>query len=177
MAIAIPTNPRKKASPTASVPVCERGASWFCSCRTSSKMAPPRERADTHAGGNQSGAEPEGQAVGVCRLRVSDHLKLLEEEPETGDDKAETHHGQASSNPREQSALGSEIIAESCLHGVGRNGVLGQACVPPMIAILSSAAVLSLSPMEDEMPERTMGRRCQLPAGRPIGSPPSDAAG
>src|SRR5580704_12559624 len=77
-------------------------------------MAPSGEQVNDHARGDQGGAEPLRQAVGLWHGSVLDDLDLLQEESETRYHEAESHQGQAGANPGEEGSFGSQVVAEGC---------------------------------------------------------------
>ena len=62
---------------------------------------------------NKSSTEPQRQAVMLRRSRILRCMEFLQKQTEARDDEPKSHHRQPGANPRQQRALGREIIAEA----------------------------------------------------------------
>jgi hypothetical protein len=61
---------------------------------------------------DQRCSEPQRQSVRLRGKRMLSGLEFLQEEPETGHHKTESHQGEAGANPRQKGPFSSQIITE-----------------------------------------------------------------
>jgi hypothetical protein len=91
-----------------------------------SQVVPSGKDIHDYSNCDQCGVEPQRQSVRPCRSCALRGLELLQKEPEASHHKTESHQGQARANPRQESPLRGQIIAESalCLISVGASILL-----------------------------------------------------
>src|SRR5579864_3098482 len=94
-----------------------------------------------YASSDECGSKPQRQTVRLRCGSILGNLKLLQEQPETSDDKAESHQGQTRTYPCEKSSLGCQVIAKvDCLPHFF--WAIHFCCLPPLNLLISPLARL-----------------------------------
>ena len=112
-----------------------------------SSVVPARKCIYSDARSDQCSSKPQRQSIRLHGGSVLGNLKLLQEEPEPGNNEAEPHQSQARANPCQKRSLGSQIIPEVSApptlwwftHFVPRHGDSNQfACLAARAALCRS---------------------------------------